>query len=74
MEFIRHLGYKNKFNTNYRVYCIQFEIPIIGNKINNWLYDHRLSNNKYIKSCNTISYVRKWYRKEVGGWYNKCTN
>jgi len=71
MELIRHLGYKNKSNTNYRVYCIEFEIPVIGNKINNWLYKHRMSNAKYVDDCNTISYVRKWYRDEVGGVYKK---
>jgi len=63
MKLIRSLSHRNIFDTNYKVYCIEFEFPIKGNMINAWLFKHGLSDSEYVESCNTVRYVRKWYRK-----------
>ena len=63
MRLIRTLSHRNIFDTNYKVYCIEFEIPVIGNKLNTWMFKHKLSDIKYVDDYNTVRYIRKWYRK-----------
>lgn len=65
MKLIRHLSYRNLFNTNYRIYCIQFSLPKFGWRINNFLYKYHLSDISYCEDCNKVRYLRKWYRKEM---------
>lgn len=64
IRLVRTLTYRNWNNTNYKIYCIQFEIPIIGHAINNWLFNHNLSDTKFKSKYHDIRYIRYWYRKE----------
>jgi len=64
MQLIRILSRRNRLNTNYKVYCIEFVVPFIGWYINEWLFKHNRATCDYIRGCNLVSYKRNWYRLE----------
>lgn len=60
------LAYRNMLNTDYKIWVIEMNIPIIGRAINTWLYKHHMSAYTFKKDSNfknRVSYVRRWYRK-----------
>jgi hypothetical protein len=61
----------NLFHTGYKVWCFTFNLPKYGYKINEWLQEYYMkkygiSGSQYIKSCDWVTIVRKWYLKEYG--------
>lgn len=63
-ELVRCYSHRNIFGTNYKVYCIQFELPRFGWRLNEWLFRHNLSDTGYEEGCDIVRFVRRWYRKE----------
>ena len=63
LKIKRSLAHRNIFNTNYKAWYIQLEIPKVGHSINEWLWKHNLAGFRYVEECNYVSYCRRWYRK-----------
>lgn len=58
----RMLSKRNVFNTDYKVWSIEFVVPIFGYRINSWLFRHGFSDTLYRDGCDRVTYIRRWFR------------